>query len=180
MRFFWWWTALIGLVLAVGTEQGKRFDAVYRGADRGCGHPGDAQGRLVLRDASRLRKSLHALVKSQEFKHDEAAPLSQSCNSNNEVMERELVLRGGGDYRKSWKSMVGEQEIPYSIMGSPMTPDEETLRIRRKLAEMQIGDEEQDQEALKEFQKPIDPYLPVPRPPPGPNGTYGKPDLTGD
>jgi hypothetical protein len=91
------------------------------------------------------------------------------------AMRKTLSLRGGSppDLSKSWKDMVREDtEVPYEIMGSPMTPDDELKRLQA-LRKVKRAEEE------VQLKKPVQPWSAVPRPPPGPNGTYGAPDLTG-
>jgi hypothetical protein len=92
-------------------------------------------------------------------------------------LRRILSLKGGSgsriDLTKSWKEMIRQgTDIPYDIMGSPISHDEE---IRRLEAAQRVKRAEE----LEQLKKPAKPWSAVPRPPPGPNGTYGAPDLTG-
>ena len=65
-------------------------------------------------------------------------------------------------------------QIPYDIMGSPLTPEEELRNIMSMQSTIPLTPEEE-----AESKKPKALWNAVPRPPPGPNGTFGKPDLAG-
>jgi hypothetical protein len=101
-----------------------------------------------------------------------------------------LRLRGGGQDAgqegaedgeglagKSWKDMINsETRIPFEIMGSPLLDDDEIERIERSRRQERGGALEPSVEELRTAGRGL---FSQPRVETGPNGTYGRPDLTG-
>jgi hypothetical protein len=125
-------------------------------------------------------------------------------------IRRTFALRGGnflnedavadsGSYLKSWRSLVNEStNIPYDIMASPLTPEEEQARLEKMQESFRPtnrgqpllvreprqhpedgGNEGTDGKQAEENEEEEEEVGEGRRPEVGPDGTYGPPDDTG-